>query len=327
MREENKLMIEQFAKDVDEGLSQKKKTLSSKYFYNKRGDDLFIKIMKMPEYYLTRSEMEILSQQTLAIINAFQQQQTRHFELIELGAGDGTKTKKILARLSEENYQYDYIPIDISKNVLNVLAQSIEEDLPRVSIKPRHGDYFSILESLKNSHHPKIVLFLGSNIGNMSDDIAADFLYQLGANLKNNDKVLLGTDLIKPADVIMPAYNDKNGITRDFNLNLLHRMNIELDATFDMQKFEHAPEYDERDGIAKSFLRSKQDQKVAINAIGKVYQFTAGEKIHTEISRKYDDQILQSILQNTDFEIAEKFVDSKHYFADYILNRTISIKP
>ncbi len=314
-------MLEQFAKDVDEGLSQPKKELSSKYFYNKKGDALFMEIMKMPEYYLTRSEMEIFTEQTQDLINAFSVTPSNYFELIELGAGDGSKTRKLLAALSDQGYQYDYMPVDISKNVLDLLEDSLQKDLPQVSVKPKHGDYFEILQSLKNSHHPKVVLFLGSNIGNMSDETATDFLYQLGANLQAGDKLLLGADLIKPAEVVMPAYDDKQGITREFNINLLHRMNNELEASFDVDAFEHAPEYNETNGVAKSFLKSKRDQHVAINATGKVYQFTAGEKIHTETSRKYNDEILLDILKNTDFTIAHKFTDRKQYFADYILNR------
>jgi dimethylhistidine N-methyltransferase len=317
------MMNEQFARDVDEGLSQSKKTLSSKYFYNKKGDDLFIKIMEMPEYYLTRAEMEIFSQQTHDIIDSFDIDKNQYFELIELGAGDGSKTRKLLTALNQQGYQYDYMPIDISKNVLDLLETSLSEELPEVSVLPQQGDYFDILESLKDSHHPKVVLFLGSNIGNMTDDMASTFLYRLGANLTPDDKLLLGVDLIKSADVVMAAYNDKEGITRDFNFNLLDRMNHELDATFDIESFEHAPEYSEEEGIAKSFLKSKKDQHVEIKATGKVYQFSAGEKIHTEISRKYNDDILTGILQHTNFSIREKLTDSKNYFADYILQRNI----
>jgi dimethylhistidine N-methyltransferase len=314
-------MIEQFAKDVDDGLSQTEKKMSSKYFYNKKGDALFVEIMNMPEYYLTRSEMEIFSEQTHDIIRALALDKSTYFELIELGAGDGTKTRKLLEVLSAEDYQYDYMPVDISKNALDQLEQVFAQDLPQVPVKQKHGDYFDILESLKDSHHPKVVLFLGSNIGNMADDIASDFLYRLGANLNPNDKLLIGADLIKPADVIMPAYNDKDGITKDFNINLLHRMNHELEAKFDVDAFAHAPEYDEKDGVANSYLKSKQDQDVHIKATGKVYQFAAGEKIHTETSRKYNDDIIATILDKTDFEITTKLTDSKQYFADYILNR------
>ncbi|GAC33047.1 L-histidine N(alpha)-methyltransferase [Paraglaciecola polaris] len=314
-------MIEEFANNVDAGLSQSEKTLPSKYFYDKKGDALFVQIMKMPEYYLTRCEMEIFSTQTLALIESFQADKNVYFELIELGAGDGSKTRKLLAALSDEGYQFDYMPVDISQNALDQLEKSLQQALPHVSVIPKHGDYFEMLGSVKDSHHPKIVLFLGSNIGNMSDAIASDFLYQLGANLSKNDKLLLGTDLIKPADIVLPAYNDESGITRSFNINLLHRMNAELGANFDPGGFAHAPEYDENEGIAKSYLLSGCDQSVDINAIGKTYHFHAGEKIHTEISRKYNDEIVCGLLQQTDFSIAAKFTDKNHYFADYLLNR------
>lgn len=314
-------MSKEFAQDVDHGLSQTHKKLSSKYFYNQTGDALFIEIMKMPEYYLTRSEMEIFSQQTSALIEALEIDPSVHFELIELGAGDGSKTKKLLKALSDAHYQYDYMPIDISKNVLDLLENSINNELPEVSVATKHGDYFTMLESLKESQHPKVVLFLGSNIGNMNDKMASEFLYALGSNLKTNDKLLLGVDLIKSADVVMPAYNDKQGITQRFNMNLLHRMNQELDATFDVEAFEHAPEYDEEEGIAKSYITSKCDQQVSVKATGKVYPFKKGEKIHTETSRKYNDELLQQLLRKTDFTVTHKLTDSKNYFADYILHR------
>ncbi len=312
-------MIEQFAKDVDEGLSHPEKKLSSKYFYNKRGDELFIKIMNMPEYYLSRAEMEIFSEKSNHIIDSLNIKPSTHFELIELGAGDGTKTRQLLSALNQQNFTYDYIPIDISANVLEHLQQDVNTYLPDTSIKPKHGDYFEILHSLKNSHHPKVVLFLGSNIGNMTDTIAQSFLQQLGENLSSDDKVILGVDLIKPASVIAPAYNDNKGITSDFNINLLNRINNELEGSFNLENFEHAPEYDEKDGIAKSYLKSKCHQKVEIKATGKIYKFSEGEKIHTEISRKYNDKILNQILHNTHLTIKTQFMDNRQYFSDVIL--------
>ncbi|WP_158966298.1 L-histidine N(alpha)-methyltransferase [Paraglaciecola sp. L3A3] len=314
-------MIEQFAENVDLGLSKSEKTLPSKYFYDKNGDELFVEIMNMPEYYLTRCEMEIFTSQTDALIESFQADKNEYFELIELGAGDGSKTRKLLAALSEKGYQFEYLPVDISQNALDQLQLSLQQHLPQVSVVPKHGDYFDMLGSVKDSHHPKIVLFLGSNIGNMTDAIASDFLYQLGANLNTNDKLLLGTDLIKSADIVLPAYNDEAGITSSFNLNLLHRMNTELGADFDPDGFAHAPEYNENEGIAKSYLLSNKQQTVEIAAIGKTYDFRAGEKIHTEISRKYNDNVLANILAKTDFTVSAKFTDKNNYFADYLLNR------
>jgi dimethylhistidine N-methyltransferase len=314
-------MIKQFAKDVNFGLSQTNKTLPSKYFYDKKGDALFLEIMKMPEYYLTRSEMEIFTTQTSELIDSFKSDKNEYFELIELGAGDGTKTHKLLEALLEQDYRFDYLPVDISGNALHHLEQSLQQSLPQLSVIPKQGDYFDILSSLKDSHHPKIVFFLGSNIGNMTDEVASVFLYQLGANLSENDKLLLGTDLVKSANIVLPAYNDKSGFTSSFNINLLHRLNIELGANFDLCAFSHAPEYDEQEGIAKSYLVSTCAQSVFIEAIGKTYQFREGEKINTEISRKYNDEILTNILSKTDFSITHKFSDQNNYFADYLLVR------
>jgi len=314
-------MIKQFAKDVDDGLSQSQKKLPSKYFYDEKGDALFVEIMGLPEYYLTRAEVNIFNQQTHKIIENFQLDQSEYFELIELGAGDGTKTKHLLQALSDEGYHFDYMPVDISQNALDLLEKSLSNKLPQVSVKTKQGDYFGILESLKDSHHPKVVLFLGSNIGNMYDDDVTKFIYHLGENLNTGDKLLIGADLIKSADIVIPAYDDNKGITRAFNLNLLQRINNELGGNFDVSNFDHVCEYTEEEGIAKSYLKSLRDQTVTIEAIEKTYHFRFGEKIHTEISRKYNDEILNKILSTTDFKIVEKLTDSRGYFADYILHR------
>lgn len=314
-------MIETFKKDVDQGLKASTKTLPSKYFYNKKGDALFVEIMKLPEYYLTRCELDIFENKTQELIDGLDIQPETYFELIELGAGDGTKTKKLLASLANQNYAFDYLPIDISANALDLLEKDLCKELPKVSVQTQQGDYFEVLASLKKSKKPKVVLFLGSNIGNMTDDLAAEFIYNLGANLQAGDKLLLGVDLIKANDIVLPAYNDSKEITAKFNLNLLDRINHELGGNFNQEQFKHQPEYDESEGIAKSFIVSTTHQTVEIKALGKSYHFTEGEKIHTEISRKYNDDLLQKIIQNTDFSLETKILDSKGYFADYILKR------
>ena len=313
-------MIEQFSSDVDAGLSHVQKKLPSKYFYDKTGDALFVKIMALPEYYLTRAEMEIFTLQTSSMIEALTLNKSEYFELIELGAGDGRKTKKLLKALSEKGFQYDYLPIDISGNALNQLQQSLANELPEVSVKTQQGDYFGILENLKKSHHPKVVLFLGSNIGNMLDEEASLFLKNLSETLNAGDKLLLGVDLIKPEEKILPAYNDSSGITRQFNLNILTRINRELGGDFDLNKFDHQPYYKQQEGIAKSYLKSLSDQRVTINHTGKSYHFKAGEMIHTEISRKYNDQMIQQIIKDSDFRVQTKLCDRQTLFADYILS-------
>ena len=310
-----------FKMDVEAGLNATPKTLPSKYFYDTAGDALFVEIMKMPEYYLTDAEMEIFTDQTATIIKALDLQEDTFFELIELGAGDGFKTKKLLNKLTEGSYAFSYIPVDISQNALTKLCTALVSEIPTLKVQPQQGDYFEILKTLKNTHHKKVVLFLGSSIGNMLDDVAADFIYKLGANLQAGDKLLLGVDLIKAQEIVLPAYNDATGITSAFNLNLLTRINNELQGNFDVSQFRHKPAYTEEEGIAKSYLESTTSQDVYIEALGKTYHFNRGETIHTEISRKYNDSIISKIIEHTDFTVCAVLHDSKNYFGDYCLNR------
>jgi dimethylhistidine N-methyltransferase len=307
--------------DGDSGLSAKQKRLSSMYFYDRKGDELFMQIMALPEYYLTRAELEVFTDQTAEMITALKVQKGVYFELIELGAGDGSKTKYLLQRLLEEGYDFDYMPVDISGNVLTLLETKLNKEVPGLSIKTQQGDYFTKLDDLKDSHHPKVVLFLGSNIGNMTDVKASLFVYDLGKSLSKGDKLLLGVDMIKPEYIVRPAYDDSQGITSAFNMNLLRRINNELGGNFNLNQFHHAPEYTEEEGIAKSYLQSKSAQRVTISSIGKTYEFDEGEKIHMEISRKYSTEIMQKIIKETDFQVINQLTDSKQYFSDYILER------
>ena len=313
--------VDCFKNEVDEGLSTIQKSLPSKYFYDKKGDALFVKIMHLPEYYVTRSEHEIFITKSQSIIEALHLDPNTYFELIELGAGDGLKTKELLRELNRLHYKFDYMPVDISKNALTSLEKDLNNEMPSLSIKAKQGDYFEVLESLNENHNRKVILFLGSNIGNMPDDVATDFMSKLSDNLKIKDKLLLGVDLIKPASIVLPAYNDNQGITASFNLNLLQRINKELGADFKLKYFKHQAEYEESDWIAKSFLVSTKAQQVYITKINKSFSFHKGEKILTEISRKYNDEILNSILSKTNFIIKNRITDSKVYFANYILER------
>ena len=314
-------MNNNFLNDVDKGLSSIPKYLLSKYFYDKIGDALFVDIMNMPEYYLTRAEFDIFKNQTHRIIEALQLNKNTFFELIELGAGDGTKTKELLKVLDTENYNFNYVPIDISQNALDQLKQSITIELPNVNTTTKQGDYFNVLADLKQSDNPKIILFLGSNLGNLSDAQAEDFLSKLSDSLRPNDKVLLGLDLIKSRDIVLPAYNDSQGITKRFNLNLLDRINDELGANFDTNNFIHQPEYTEEEGIARSYIVSAINQNVTIKTLNKTFHFMEGERVHTETSRKYNDTILKSYLKNTKLQLIDKLMDSNNHFADFILDK------
>lgn len=315
-------MIEQFKLDVEQGLSHKPKTLPSKYFYDATGAALFVKIMNMPEYYPTKAEFEIFKHHSSEMIDSMELEPDSFFELIELGAGDGTKTKELLRVLLDRKFDFEYLPIDISSSALNDLEFNLRGEFPALKVRKKHGDYFNVLETLKENHLPKVILFLGSNIGNLSDELSAEFVYHIGSNLKPGDKLILGLDLIKSEELVIPAYDDPQGITRDFNLNLLSRINNELGGSFDLSTFEHLAEYTSDEGIARSFLMSRIDQEITIDSIGKTFKFEKGERMQTEISRKYNDDILHKILNRTDFEIINKLTDKRGYFADYILHRS-----
>lgn len=312
-------MNNNFQRDIDLGLSAQNKTLPSKYFYDEIGDALFVEIMKMPEYYLTKAEFDIFKNQSQELIKVLKLNPSTFFELVELGAGDGTKTKQLLKALDDQNYNFEYMPIDISKNALKHLKASVNAELPTVRITPKQGDYFNVLADLKQSEHPIVVLFLGSNIGNLPDERAKEFIQKLSDNLKAGDRVLLGVDLIKSESIVLPAYNDAQGITKRFNLNLLTRINKELDANFDLNSFTHQPEYTEQEGIARSFLVSTKDQTVAIRSLNKTFTFAKNEKIQTETSRKYNDYIMKGILGESSLKIIDRLTDSQNLFADYIL--------
>ena len=312
----------QFAKEVAEGLSSSPKKLSSKYFYDAAGDELFRQIMALPEYYLTRAEAEIFEKQAEEIVDSFGLCDENFFDLIELGAGDGAKTIVLLSALIGKKCKFTYIPLDISGNVLAILKTNIEKEMPSVNVQPVEGDYFESLKKMQTSRKPKIILFLGSSIGNMTDDIASSFIKSISDGMNVGDKFLLGVDLIKARDIVLPAYNDSSGVTKEFNLNLLRRINTELGGNFDIDSFTHQPEYTEEEGIARSFLQSKKDQTVTLSSGSQGYDFTEGEKIQTEISRKYNDEIIGKIIAGTGLKITGKFMDEKKYFADYLMQKT-----
>lgn len=313
-------MFNKFKQDVIKGLSKSpQKTLPSKYFYDKKGDELFVKIMALPEYYLTRAEMEIFKDKTEELISALCLNKKEKYDIIELGAGDGTKTIHLLKKLISLEFDFEYIPVDISKNALEGLNTYLKNELPDIVVKPNHTDYFKALNDLKQDGRAKIILFLGSNIGNLLDEQATDFIYHLGSSLYKGDKIILGVDLKKSKEIVLPAYNDSQKITAEFNLNLLDRINNELGANFDRNNFEHYPDYDEEIGIAKSYIKSLKEQWVKIDE--QWFHFIKDELIHTEVSRKYDDEIIKQILSKTDITWEYKIMDSKNLFADYILHR------
>jgi L-histidine N-alpha-methyltransferase len=311
------LQLKQFAEEVKEGLTSSPKRLSSKWFYDEIGDDLFVKIMKMPEYYLTNAEFEIFSRKSDELIDAFGVKD-QYFELIELGAGDGTKTIELLKALQSKDFVYR--PIDISINAIDKLTQRIKSELSIVRVEGAQGEYFTALQTLK-SDHPKVILFMGSNLGNMLDEQANEFLKALSEVMNKGDKLLLGLDLKKKEEIVLPAYNDAQGFTAAFNLNLLDRINRELGADFNREAFAHKPQYIEQTGLAKSYLMSTKVQDVRIGHIGETVHFEEGETIFMEISRKYDDDAIREISANTSLNLITQLFDSKKWFSDFIFEK------
>ena len=309
-----------FEEDIYKGLTRNPKQLSSKYFYDKKGDKLFQDIMNMPEYYLTNCEYNIIKSNTEEIADAFEG--PNGFDLIELGAGDGKKTKLLLKYLADKKVVFDYLPVDISQNALDDLEQSIKNELPTVRTKPQQGTYFKTLERLADyNSRKKVILVLGSNIGNLLHKDAIDFLKQIQVAMSPEDMLFMGFDQKKDPQIILDAYNDKAGITAAFNKNLLERINTELQGNFDLDSFSHWETYDPETGTAKSFLMSIKKQTVTIKDLELNVSFEAWESIHTEISQKYDDAVVEWLANQADLEVSTSFSDKENYYKNYIFRK------
>ena len=309
------------AEEVRMGLQQTPKRLSSKFFYDAEGSRIFAEIMHSPDYYLTRSEYEVLDTHKADLLGLFAPDK-RPFDLVELGAGDGLKTKILLGFLTNKNADFTYAPVDISEDALDNLVADVRRQWPDLPLNARHDDYFNALEQLSEaSDARRVVLFLGSNIGNFAPDEAIDFYQQLHDHLQPGDLVLTGFDLQKHPAIIHAAYNDRQGLTRAFNLNLLRRINRELDANFNLAAFDHYEVYNPETGEARSYLVSQKAQMVQINALDMTVSFDYGEIIHTEISRKFTRAQIESLAQQTGFSLTGWFTDCKGYFADVVFER------
>ncbi|PTM11491.1 MAG: L-histidine N(alpha)-methyltransferase [Bacteroidetes bacterium] len=304
-----------FAVDVEQGLSSSPKHIPSKYFYDAAGDKLFQQIMAMPEYYLTNCEFEIFEQQKEQILVAFGD---NPFELIELGAGDGTKTKILLDYFLAQKADFVYRPIDISAHVLEHLVSDCARRWPDLDVQEVAGDYLEALTEIQQeaTGRRKVVFFLGGNIGNFSQTQAVGFYRELASHLAPGDLVLTGFDLKKNPATILAAYNDPAGITAAFNLNLLHRINRELGANFDPAQFLHWETYNPASGEARSYIVSKTDQLVKIKQLQLSVHFSAWEPISVEVSTKYNDRDIKMLATQSGFEIQTTFTDQKHYFVD-----------
>jgi L-histidine N-alpha-methyltransferase len=308
--------MNQFLKEVLNDLSQTPKTLNSKYFYDGKGDKLFQEIMDCPEYYPTNCEMEIFREHTrdlaLTLKNGF-----NTFDLVEMGAGDATKSSFLLKELVDMKANFTYMPIDISSAMIAHLEQSLPEKIEGLKVEGLNGEYFDMLEKANQiSSRKKVVMLLGGNIGNETPENALNFCRKIRSYLQEGDLVLVGFDLKKNPRTILAAYNDAAGFTRDFNLNLLHRINNELGGNFDTEQFEHYPTYDPATGACKSYLVSRIDQEVTIS--GEKFMFKEHEFIDMEISQKYSIAETETMAGNTGFKTVRHFLDHKKWFVDTV---------
>ncbi|MFN3427538.1 MAG: L-histidine N(alpha)-methyltransferase [Candidatus Thermochlorobacter sp.] len=300
--------------DVLEGLSASPKRLPSKYFYDDEGSRLFQKIMSLPEYYLTRAEAEILEQHRMHIVSLVAHEP---FTLVELGAGDGSKTSLLIERLLQEQKTFFYAPIDISSRAIEVLTQSLATKFPTLRIHGITDEYFHGLKQLRKlSRQSTVALFLGSNIGNFTKEDALRFLKHLRSSLQTGDWLLIGFDLKKDISTLIRAYSDSAGVTREFNFNLLRRLNRELGATFDLNTFQHYATYNPTLGAMESYLISTIAQTVWIEAAQQSIAFDAFEPIHTEYSFKYSERDIEYFATATGFARIENFYDRKRQFVD-----------
>jgi dimethylhistidine N-methyltransferase len=308
--------VNQFAFDTLKGLTSKNKYLLPKYFYNDRGSRIFQKIMGMPEYYLTDSELSIFETQKNELCAALTKG-TKAFQLIELGAGDGLKSKILLNTFSHGKHNFIYKPVDISRHVLQQLTNDLHKSMPELRVKEYVGDFFSLIKNFASENGiPKVVLFLGSNIGNFSNDETDQFFQLLAGMMHTQDKVLLGFDLKKSPETIMNAYNDKHGFTREFNFNHLQRINHELGADFNTDNFMHHVTYDPITGETKSYLISKKRHSVSLPTFETEIEFVKWEPIFMELSKKYDIEEINSMAGKYGFFAGSHFLDDKKYFAD-----------
>jgi dimethylhistidine N-methyltransferase len=310
-----------FAEDVRIGLTSDPKTLPSKYFYDDLGSRLFEAICCLPEYYLTRAESEILRKYAGEIIAELQANSRQPLRLIELGSGNAEKTRLLIEAAIARQGDLHYIPVDISAESLQSSFHGLVHEYPQLRITALAADYFAALDWLMAEGIPggkgfsNVFLFLGSNIGNFDAAESRAFLAEIRKVLGPGDALLLGADLEKGADVLVSAYDDQLGVTAAFNRNLLVRINHELEADFDLSKFDHLALYDATQSRVEMHLVSREPQQVRISAINLTVSFDWRESIHTESSYKYDIETLAQLGQDTGFSVNNTWYDSAEQFS------------
>lgn len=310
------------ANDVLDGLTRPFKELPPKHFYDARGSKLFERICRLPEYYPTRTEIEILTARADEIVA-----RTRARELVELGAGGAEKARILLDAMAKAGRLRRYVPLDVSERVVAESARQLVAEYEGLAVHGVIGDIERHLDHLPQADGgPRLVALLGGTIGNFPPGSRRRLLRQIGALLGPRDRILLGTDLVKDPVVIEAAYDDPRGVTAEFNRNLLHVINRELQANFPIEKFEHVAFFDSRHEWVEMRLRAREQCSVEIEDVGLNVEFEAGEELRTEISAKFTRQRLQADFDAAGLTLEQWYTDGDGLFALSLAARERSSK-
>jgi dimethylhistidine N-methyltransferase len=311
-----------FAEDVHRGLTSDPKFLYPKYFYDELGSRLFEAITALPEYYVTRAEAEILSAHAGEIAASL----GGPVRVVELGSGDGQKTRLLIEALLARHKTLDYLPVDISESALQASSRALLSSYPELRVTAYAGEYQGALRALREEAVPAggpkrtLALFLGSTLGNLDPEERRSLVQDVRSFLRPGDGFLLGVDLRKAESVLIPAYDDPLGVTAAFNLNLLVRINRELGGGFDLAAFRHRAVYNREEGRIEMHLESRRTQTVPVRALGIEVPFFRGETIHTESSYKFSLEQIASLASETGFELRRTWTDSGGRFASSLLS-------
>lgn len=313
---------ERVASVVREGLTAQPKWLAPWLFYDKAGSILFDQITELPEYYLTRTERAILAAHAGAMIGSAAD--GRRLRMAELGAGSADKTRLLLAAAAAHQGEVLYEPIDVSATALEAARERIEREIPGVSVAPQVADYTRGLQlDPAGEDERRLVLYIGSSIGNFEPQDAAHLLKGVRAGLRPGEGLLLGVDLVKDEKTLLAAYDDAAGVTTAFNRNLLRRLNRELGADFDLDCFTHRAVWNPVESRIEMHLVSDRAQRVRFPALDMTVEFDRGESIHTENSYKYRPEKVQSLLEEAGFSPAARWTDEQGWFS-VMLGRAIA---
>ncbi|HEY4930711.1 MAG TPA: L-histidine N(alpha)-methyltransferase [Terriglobales bacterium] len=302
------------ASAVREGLSATPKWLPAKLFYDAAGSELFEQITELPEYYLTRTERAIFESYAPEILQAAGQSLT----LVELGAGTAAKTCILIEELLRRQPRALFYPIDVSPSALQEAATQLGRQFPQLRVSPIIADYTGGVEALNRISGRKLVLYIGSSIGNFEPDESVRVLRRIRRTLRAGDALLLGADLVKSPKILIPAYDDSQGVTAAFNKNVLARINRELEANFNLDTFRHVALWNRRCSRMEMHLESVTVQQVFVPLLDMDIDFAAGERIHTENSYKYTAEMIESILRDSGFKLERSWHDRQKWFGVHL---------